>query len=345
MRLPSPRPLEPGLEARIQARLDDLTKPVGSLGRLEALALQLAWIAGGAAPSDPPAHLLCFAGDHGIARHGTSAYPAEVTPQMVANIAAGGAASSVLARANRVSQRVVDVGVALPCDFPGVGRRKVVPGTADPLAGPALTREQAEACVLAGIAEVEALPDAPFALLCLGEMGIGNSAVAALLACAFGGLDPDEAVGPGTGVHGETLARKRDTVARVLAARRPDAADPLGALAAVGGAEFGALAGAMLAGAARGWAVVVDGYICGAAALVALALDPGLKPYLVWSHRSAEPGARLMLERLGIQPVLDLDLRLGEGTGALLAVPILRSACAVLNEMATFAGAGVSGPA
>lgn len=343
MHLPQPVHLDPLRLPALQAHLDDLTKPQGSLGRLESLGLQLAWIAGTAHPADPDAFLLTFAGDHGIARHGVSAFPAEVTPQMVGNMAAGGAAICALCRAHRITHRVVDVGVAAPCEFPGVSQRNVVRGTADPLAGPAMSRAQAEASLQAGFDEVAALPELPFALLGLGEMGIANSTIAALLCCAFGGLTPEEAVGPGTGVHGEALANKLRVVRAVLDKHCPDSKDPIGTLAALGGAEFGAMAGAMLAGAARGWAVIVDGYIAGAAALVALALDPRVKDFLVWSHRSAEPGARRLLERLGIEPVLDLNLRLGEGSGAALAVPILRSACAVMREMATFSGAGVSG--
>ena len=342
MHLPVVRRLDPALKPALQAHLDDLTKPLGALGGLEDLALQLAWIAGTPKPAHPAAYLLTFAGDHGIARHGTSAYPAEVTPQMVANLAQGGAASSVLCRLHGITHRVIDVGVAVPCPFPGVRQRKVLPGTRDPLTGSAMTRAEAEACLQAGVDEVADLPAQPFALLAVGEMGIGNSAVAALLACVLGGLTPEEAVGPGTGLQGEALARKVETVRRVLEARRPDAADPLGALAEVGGAEFGAMAGAMLAGAARGWAVVVDGYIAGAAALLALRLDPVLRDYLVWSHRSAEPGAARLLYNLEVRPVLDLGLRLGEGSGAALAIPVLRSACAVMREMATFSGAGVA---
>jgi nicotinate-nucleotide--dimethylbenzimidazole phosphoribosyltransferase len=189
---------------------------------------------------------------------------------------------------------------------------------------------------------VAGLPDLPFALLGLGEMGIANSAIAAMLVSAFKGIDPAHAVGPGTGVKGQALARKLEVIRMVLDRHRLDPGDPLGVLAAVGGCEFGAMAGAMLAGAARGWAVIVDGYIAGAAALVALALEPRIRDFLVWSHRSAEPGARRLLEALGLEPVLDLSLRLGEGTGAALAVPILRGACAISREMATFSGAGVS---
>lgn len=342
MRPPDLPRLDPALDARLRAHLDDLTKPVGALGQLERVALRLGRIAGGTRPGDPPAHLLTFAGDHGIAAHGTSAYPAEVTPQMVANLAAGGAAASVLCRLHGISHRVIDVGVAVPCDGPGVIARKVVAGTRDPLAGPAMTRAEAEACVAVGLDEAAALPAAPFALLCVGEMGIGNSAVAALLACALLGVAPEVAVGPGTGVRGAALARKLEVVRAVLAARRPDPADPLGALAAVGGAELGAMAGAMLGGAARGWAVVVDGYIAGAAALVALRLEPRLADFLIWAHRSAEPGAAALLAAVGAEPVLDLGLRLGEGSGAALCVPLLRSACAILREMATFSGAGVA---
>ena len=342
MKLPSLPFLDPARKPALQAHLDDLTKPQGSLGRLESLALQMAWISGQERPADPEAFILTFAGDHGIARHGVSAFPPEVTPQMVANIAAGGAAIAVLCRALRIGHRVIDVGVAVPCPFPGVGQRNVMRGTGDPAAGPAMTRAQAEASLQAGMDEVAGLPDLPFALLGLGEMGIANSAIAAMLVSAFKGIDPAHAVGPGTGVQGQALEHKLAVIRRVLDHHRPDPGDPLGVLAAVGGCEFGAMAGAMLAGAARGWAVIVDGYIAGAAALVALALEPRLRDFLVWSHRSAEPGARRLLEALDLEPVLDLSLRLGEGTGAALSVPILRCACAISREMATFSGAGVS---
>jgi nicotinate-nucleotide--dimethylbenzimidazole phosphoribosyltransferase len=342
MQLPSLPLLDPARKPAIQAHLDDLTKPLGALGRLESLGLQLAWIAGDLRPADPEAFILTFCGDHGIARRGISAFPQEVTPQMVANMAFGGAAISVFSRANRIQHRVIDVGVASPCDFPNVSQRNVVRGTADPLAGPAMTRVQAEASIQAGLDEVASLPNPGFSLLGLGEMGIANSAIAALLVTVFAGIEPEASVGPGTGVQGEALSHKLAIIKRVLAKHHPDPKDPLGVLATVGGAEFGAMAGAMLAGAARGWAVLVDGYIAGAAALVALALDPKLKDFLVWSHRSAEPGARKLLEKLAIEPVLDLNLRLGEGTGAALTIPVLRCACAMLREMATFSGAHVS---
>ncbi len=342
MLLPPLPTLDPALPARLQAHQDDLTKPQGALGRLESLGMQLGWIAGTPHPDPAEAYVLTFGGDHGIARHGVSAFPPEVTPQMVANMAAGGAAINVLCRTLGITHRVIDVGVAVPCPFPGVTDRNVVRGTADPLAGPAMTREQAEASLQAGMEEVASLPSHPFALLGLGEMGIANSAIAALLVSVFTGMPIGAATGPGTGVHGAARAHKEAILRRVLEVHHPDPKDPLGVLAAVGGTEFGAMAGAMLAGAARGWAVVVDGYIAGAAACVALALDPRVKDFLVWSHRSAEPGAKRLLEHLDIEPVLDLNLRLGEGTGAALAMPILRSACALMREMATFSGAAVS---
>lgn len=342
MKLPVLPTLDPALPVRLQAHQDDLTKPQGALGRLESLGIQLAWIAGTERPMDPDAFILTFGGDHGIAKHGVSAFPPEVTPQMVANMAAGGAAINVLCRTNRITHRVIDAGVAVPCPFPGVVDRNVVRGTADPLEGPAMTREQAEASIQAGLDEVAGLPERPFALLGLGEMGIANSAIAALLVSVFAGIAPETATGPGTGVHGAARARKEEVIRQVLAKHQPDAADPIGVLAAVGGAEFGAMAGAMLGAASRGWAVIVDGYIAGAAACLALALDPKVKDFLVWSHRSAEPGAKALLAKLEIEPVLDLSLRLGEGTGAALAVPLLRSACAVMREMATFSSAGVT---
>ena len=342
MKLPSLPVLDPGRKPAIQAHIDDLTKPQGALGRLESLGLQLAWIAGDLRPADPEAYILTFAGDHGIARHGVSAFSQGVTPQMVANMAFGGAAINVFCKANRIQHRVIDAGVASPCDFPNVSQRNVVRGTADPLVGPAMTRQQAKATIQAGLDEVAALPSSGFGLLGLGEMGIANSAIAALLVSVFAGIEPEASVGPGTGVQGEALHHKLVIVKQVLAKHNPDSKDPIGALAAVGGAEFGAMAGAMIGGASRGWAVIVDGYIAGAAALVALALEPRVKDFLFWSHRSAEPGARKLLEKLAIEPVLDLNLRLGEGTGAALVVPILRCACAMMREMATFSGAGVS---
>lgn len=342
MRLPLVMALDATNKGAIQAHQDDLTKPQGSLGRLESLGIQMSWISGQLKPLDPEAFILTFAGDHGIARHGVSVFPPEVTPQMVANMAAGGAAICVLCRQNRIRHSIIDVGVAVPVELPGVSQRNVLRGTGDPLAGPAMSLQQAEACLQAGMDEVETLPRLPFALLGLGEMGIANSATAALLTCVFGGLTPEEATGPGTGVHGETMTKKIAIIRAVLEKHRPDPSDPIGVLAAVGGAEFGGMAGAMLQAASRGWAVVVDGYISGAAALLAMALEPKIKDYLLWSHRSAEPGAKKLLEKRGIEPVLDLGLRLGEGSGAALAVPILRSACAIMREMATFSSAGVN---
>jgi len=203
MKLPILPVLDPAHKPAIQAHLDDLTKPQGSLGRLEQLALQLAWISGNLRPAEPEAFMLIFAGDNGIARQGVSAYPPEVTPQMVANIAAGGAGSSVLSRANRIQQRLTDVGVAVPCPWPGVRQRNVMRGTGDSTVGPAMTRAQAEASLQVGMDEVAELPELPFALLGTGEMGIANSAVAALLVSVFTGIDPALVVGPETGIKSQ----------------------------------------------------------------------------------------------------------------------------------------------
>ncbi|WP_005033506.1 nicotinate-nucleotide--dimethylbenzimidazole phosphoribosyltransferase [Holophaga foetida] len=342
MQLPVLPNLDPAKKTAIQAHQDDLAKPQGSLGRLEALGNQMAWIAGSIKIDDPEAYIFTFGGDHGIAKHGVSAFPQEVTPQMVVNMALGGAAINVLCRANRVHHAIVDVGVAVPCEHPKVVQRNVMRGTGDPLAGPVMSREQAEACLQVGIDMVMALPQHPFALLGVGEVGIANSAVAAILTSVFTGVDSDAATGPGTGVQGSALENKRKVIRQVIEKHRPDPKDPIGVLAAVGGTEFGAMAGAMLAAASRGWAVIVDGYIAGAAACLAMALDPKVKDFMVWSHRSAEPGATKLLEKLGKEPILDLGFRLGEGTGAAMSVPVLRSACAIMREMLTFSGAGVS---
>ena len=217
MKLPSLPVLDPSRKSAIQAHLDDLTKPMGALGRMESLGLQLAWIAGDLRPADPEAFILTFGGDHGIAKHGVSAFPQEVTAQMVANMAFGGAAINVFCKANRIQHRIIDAGVASPCDFPNVSQRNVVRGTADPLAGPAMTRQQAEASLQAGLDEVAALPHSGFALLGLGEMGIANSAIAALLVSVFAGIEPEASVGPGTGVQGETFKHKLAIVKQVLA--------------------------------------------------------------------------------------------------------------------------------
>ncbi len=323
----------------VQAHLDALTKPVGSLGRLEALALRLACIYGD--PPPPLARRMVFvlAADHGVALRGVSAYPAAVTAQMCRNYASGGAAVSVLARASGASVVAVDIGVdADLANVSGIVHRKIRRGTRDLAEVPALTREEVCRAVLLGAELVEqAAPD----VVALGEMGIGNTTAASALTAALTGTDGLRVVGPGTGVSGERLAAKRDAVRRALARIRPGA-DPLGLLAEVGGLEIAGLVGVTLGGARAGRAVLTDGFIATAAALVAVRVCAPARDYLFAAHRSPEPGHAVQLAALDLAPILDLGLRLGEGTGATLAVPILDAAGALLREMATFASAGVS---
>jgi nicotinate-nucleotide--dimethylbenzimidazole phosphoribosyltransferase len=342
---------EPDAEAgeAVQAQLDLKTKPRGSLGGLERLAVRIAGIQRTATPSlGTPVVVVCAA-DHGVAAEGVSAYPSSVTAQMVANYAAGGAAVSVLARRAGARLVVVDCGVAEPLPVPGVLDRRLGPGTASMLRGPAMTRERAVAALETGIALAgEELGSA--GCVALGEMGIGNSTAAAALTCALTGATPEQACGRGTGLDDAGLARKRDVVARALELMAERAAgsgdrelrlDAVGVLAAVGGFELGVLAGLALGAAGRNIPVVIDGYPASAGVLVAAALAPALPASLIAAHRSSEPGHALVLAHLGLQPLLDLDMRLGEGSGAALALPLLGAALAILDEMATFASAGV----
>ncbi len=324
----------------MQERLDLKTKPRGSLGGLERLAVQIASIQRTATPSlGTPVVIVCAA-DHGVAAEGVSAFPSSVTAQMVANYAAGGAAVCVLARRAGAHLVLVDCGVAERLSVPGVLDRRLGAGTASMLRGPAMTRERAIAALETGVGlAADVLGDA--GCVALGEMGIGNSTAAAALCCALAGATPEQACGRGTGLDDEGLAHKRDVVTHALALHRPSAGDPIGALAAVGGFELGVLAGVALGAASRHIPVLVDGYPASAAVLVAAALAPALTGSLIASHRSAEPGHVIALAQLGLHPLLDLELRLGEGSGAALALPLLGAALAILDEMATFASAGV----
>ena len=321
-----------------RARQPTLTKPPGALGRLEILAIDLAGIQDRALPRAESCQVLIAAGDHGVTKHGVSAYPSAVTAQMCLNFARGGAAVNVLARQAGATVRVLDVGVAeeLP-DLPGLIRAKVALGTADFTAGPAMTAAQVTAALAAGAAAVD-----PGDLLILGEMGIGNTTAAAALVAAYARISPTEACGRGTGIDDAGLARKIAVVEAGLTRHRHLLGDPQATLAALGGLEIAALAGAAVRAAEQRTAVVVDGFISTAAALAAVAIEPAVRPYLIFAHRSAEAGHRLALAHLGAEPLLDLDLRLGEGTGGVLAVHLLRAACRTLAEMATFSAAGVS---
>jgi len=339
------RPPDAAAAAAARERQAQLTKPPGSLGFLEDLSVQLAGIAGQCpAPLPEPAAVAVFAGDHGVHAQGVTPWPQEVTAQMVANFLASTAVVNVIAAQTGAEVCVVDVGVAadLPAG-PGLVPRKVRRGTADMTQGPAMTPQEVRQAVEAGIETARDLVTAGNRCLLTGDMGIANTTASAALVATFTGTDPVEATGRGTGVDDQTWAHKVDVVRRALNARRPDPADPLGALAAVGGLEHAALAGYLLGAAALRVPVILDGIIACAAALAAAALCPDSVHYMVAGHRSTEPGASRALTALGLRPVLELDLRLGEGSGAVLALPVVQAAARVLRDVSTFDSAGVSG--
>jgi nicotinate-nucleotide--dimethylbenzimidazole phosphoribosyltransferase len=340
-------------------RQDRMTKPRGSLGVLEEVSVRLAGLAGSCpAPLPEPACVAIFAADHGVHAQGVSPWPQEVTAQMVANFLAGGAVVNAFAAQLGAEVTVVDVGVAAPLDpVPGLLPRKIAPGTADFTSGPAMTRDQATAALTVGLEVARDLVAAGNRCLVTGDMGIANTTASAALICAFTGADPAEATGRGTGIDAATYARKVDVVCRGLARHRPvapvasaasvasdlaDPADPVGVLAAFGGFEHAALAGFILGAAALRVPVILDGVISGAAALAAAALAPDVTAACFAGHRSAEPGHAIALSYLGLSPLVDLGLRLGEGTGALLALPLVQSAARALRDVATFDSAGVA---
>lgn len=333
-----------GLEAEVAARIAVKTMPPGALGRIAELAQALAAAQGTPEPVAAPAEALVFAADHGIAAEGVSAWPQAVTAAMVETLAGGGAAASVFARAAGARLTVVDVGVATPYRAAEAVRRAAIrAGSRNAAREDALTAGEVAAALAAGAEAAEAVMARGARVLLPGEMGIGNTSTAALLVHGVAGVPLEALTGPGAGLGAEGLGPKRAALARA-AARRPGPLAPEAAFAAFGGLEIAAMAGAMLAGASARAAVVVDGFIATAAALLLLAARPEARPALVFSHRSAEPGHRAMLEHLGAEPLLALDLRLGEGTGALLALPLLKAAAAMLAEMATFESAGIAGP-
>ena len=330
-------------EAAAAARQAILTKPGGSLGDLEALSIRIAGIMRRADPRIGLGAVFVMAADHGVCAEGVSAYPAEVTPQMVMNFVSGGAAINALAGVAGCRVVVTDLGVA--ADFPPslpIHHRKVAHGTKNMAVGPAMSREEALDCVIAGIEVFEQeLNDRPFDLAATGDMGIGNTTASTAVAALLTGKSVAELVGRGTGADDAMLARKTAVIEKALELHHPDSADPIDVLSKVGGFELGALAGVFLASAANRVPVLIDGYISGAAALLARAFCPACVDYMIAGHLSADSGHGLMLESLGLKPILDLGMRLGEGTGAVLAMPICRAACAALNEMATFESAGV----
>ncbi|MXZ69577.1 MAG: nicotinate-nucleotide--dimethylbenzimidazole phosphoribosyltransferase [Acidimicrobiia bacterium] len=327
------------------ARQMTLTKPPGSLGRLEDVSVQLAGIFGVEQPAIRGKAVIIAAGDHGVVAQGVSGYPQTVTAQMVRNFLAGGAAISVMARSGGVQRIVVDAGIAsarLP-DHPGLRNLRIGRGTADMSLGPAMSREQAVRCLEAGAVVAREVAASGVDLVATGDMGIGNTTSSAAIAAAMTGRPPGETTGEGTGRSPDELRRKAAVVARALEVNSPDPHDPIDVLAKVGGFEIGVLAGAVLGAASERRAVVLDGFISGAAALIAHGLSPMVRDYLIASHRSAEKGHRAVLAHLGLDPLLDLGMRLGEGTGAVLAMGIIETAAACLTGMATFGEAGVSG--
>jgi nicotinate-nucleotide--dimethylbenzimidazole phosphoribosyltransferase len=337
-------PLDADAVAAAQSRQDNLTKPRGSLGVLEDVSIQLAGLAGVCPPPLPePAAVAVFAADHGVHAQGVTPWPQEVTTQMVANFLAGGAVINALAAQVGAEVVVVDVGVDAEFDaVPGLLPRKIRRGTRDMTVEPAMTRAEAIAAVEVGIELARDLVAAGNRCLLTGDMGIANTTASAALVAAFTGAPAAEATGRGTGVDDATLARKVDVVERALALHRPDPTDPIGVLAAVGGLEHAALAGFLLGAAAARTPVVLDGVIACSAALVARALATDSVGAMVAGHRSAEPGASLALGALGLVPLVSLDLRLGEGSGAALALPLVQGAVRVLRDVATFDSAGVT---
>ena len=332
---------DPALSAQLRHKIDHKTKPLGALGLLEGLALQLGLIQRSESPSLHAPQIVVFAADHGIAAEGVSAYPQAVTVQMVGNMLAGGAAINVFARQHGFALQVVDAGVAadLPA-HPQLLNRKIGHGTRNLSIEPAMSQCEAETALAAGMRVVSALPGN---VIAFGDMGIANTSSAALLLARLTGAGIEEATGRGTGLDDLQLLHKQAVLARALnrhPATRP--LDVIGELAALGGFEIGMMAGAMLQAASERRVVLVDGFIAGASALMALALAPQVRGYLVFCHRSAESGHRLLLAYLDARPLLELELRLGEGTGALLAWPLVLAAANFLDEMASFESAGVS---
>ncbi|HYW56105.1 MAG TPA: nicotinate-nucleotide--dimethylbenzimidazole phosphoribosyltransferase [Polaromonas sp.] len=328
------------LQVRLQHRIDTKTKPLGALGQLETLALQLGLIQRSETISFDSPQMVVFAADHGIAAEGVSAFPQAVTVQMVGNMLSGGAAINVFARQHGFALHVVDAGVAAEFeDHPQLIKHKIAMGTRNSCTGPAMSMAQAEQALQAGKTVMRGLPGN---VVAFGEMGIGNTSAAALLLARLTGLPLSDVVGRGTGLDDTQLAHKQAILARALT-QHADVKDTLPVLAALGGFEIAMMSGAMLQAASERRVVLVDGFIAGTAALVACALAPHARDYLVFCHRSAETGHRLLLAHLQATPLLDLEMRLGEGTGALLAWPLLQSAALFLAEMASFESAGVSG--
>jgi nicotinate-nucleotide--dimethylbenzimidazole phosphoribosyltransferase len=337
------KPVDANLLAQAQTRLDNKTKPPGSLGRLEEFGRRMVAISGCSDPDTSKKVIFTFAGDHGIVEEGISLYPKEVTTQMVLNFLRGGAGVNVLARHAGAEVRVVDVGVASDFDdAPGLIRRKVAYGTRNFTKGPAMTRNEMLTALQVGINLADQCKAEGVGLVGTGEMGIGNTSPSSAIIAAVSGLSVRELTHRGTGINDDALEKKIRVIEQGLALNKPDGTDPLDVLTKVGGLEIAAIAGLVLGCAANSLPVVVDGFISTAGALIASELHPNVRDYIFAAHRSVEIGHRFMLERIGAEPILDLNLRLGEGTGAALAMTLIEAGVKILKEMATFDEAGVT---
>ncbi len=344
MNFPPIPPIDTNAAQKAAARQNNLTKPAKSLGRLEEISLQLAGMKADPLPRVDRKAVIVMAADHGVALEGVSAYPAEVTPQMVLNFLHGGAAINVLARQAGAKVVIVDIGVASEFDpsIPGLIRRKIAPGTRNLAKGPAMTRAEAEQALAEGMDVLAQVAANGLDLVATGDMGIGNTTPSSAIAAVLTGLPVASVTGRGTGIDDAGLAHKVRIIEQAIALNQPDPKDALDVLCKVGGLEIAGLAGVMIAAAARRIPVVVDGFISTAAALIAVGLAPEVRRYLFSAHQSVEIGHQAMLKYLGLDPLLDLNLRLGEGTGAALAFHLIEASARILREMATFAEAGVS---
>lgn len=336
------QPVDYAAGDRARAYLDTLTKPPGSLGMLEQLAIQLSEISGERAPTLTPPGVVVFAADHGVAAEGVSAFPQAVTAQMVANFASGGAAINVFARQVNARLEIVDVGVVSDIDMPGVVVNKIRRASGNIAIENAMLPEQAQAAIEAGINAVTRAHQAGCRSVIVGEMGIANTTASSAMLAALTGTPVAQVVGAGTGLNSQQQTHKVNVIERALAARHFEADQPLSVLAALGGLEIAAMTGAYLAAAAYRLPVIVDGFIASVAALTACRICPAVSGYLVFGHRSEEPGHGVALEALEATPLLALGMRLGEGSGAALAFPLLQAATAMMAEMATFTSAGIA---
>jgi nicotinate-nucleotide--dimethylbenzimidazole phosphoribosyltransferase len=340
------KPVNQELYETAQKRLDNLTKPPGSLGRLEEFAKRLVAITDSTMPALDKKVIFTFAGDHGVAVEGVSAYPSEVTQQMVLNFLNGGAGINVLARHAGADVVVIDIGVnhAFP-DMKGLVSRKVISGAKNIRKGPAMTREEAMKCIEVGLDLAAEFSEKGYQVFGTGEMGIGNTTPSSAIAAVLTGRPVSEITGRGTGINDEALRNKIAVIGDAIAMNKPDPADPIDVLSKVGGAEIGGITGLIIGAAAKRIPVVIDGFISTAGALIAYCLEPGTKDYMFAAHNSVEKGHKAMLDKIGLKPILDLHLRLGEGTGAALAMFMIEAGLRIYKEMATFSEAGVSSEA